>query len=269
MYVLVLFMSLEPLPVEPENAPDQPTSDQQAQDAQYYRFVLHDLIDMGTELARMVHRQALSQAKATTLSTDPHIDQTSNNATAVLGNEHPPLPSQDLVAAFDRIARAIRRTIVLARKVAMPPPPPGDPARSTNEQHRTSARKRIIREVEDAIQRAARDNEAEALHAEFSERLDAPDLDDDIDHRPAADIIAEICRDLGIAARPGTHPWKRRTPQDVAALSARAAMPRATPRPVAPGKQPLPPPHPPPHPSPTSPAATRRQNRPQAAPAAA
>ena len=36
-------------------------------------------------------------------------------------------------------------------------------------------------------------------------------------------IIADICRDLGLGAMPGTHPWMRRRPADVAALFARAA----------------------------------------------
>ncbi len=104
---------------------------------------------------------------------------------------------------------------------------------------RTAARKRIIRDVEDTIQRKTKDDEAERLHAELLERLDAPDLDDDIDHRPVAEIIEDICRDLGIANYPGAHPWKRRTPADIAILADRAAnttsaRARAAPSPKAP-----------------------------------
>lgn len=54
------------------------------------------------------------------------------------------------------------------------------------------------------------------------DRLDAPDLEDDITTRPVADIT-EICRDLGRDALPGTHPWTRRTPNDIRHPGAPAA----------------------------------------------
>ena len=94
---------------------------------------------------------------------------------------------------------------------------------------RTAARKRILRVVEDTIGRTANDgpDTPDALRAELRDRLDAPDLEDDIATRPVADIIQEICRDLGLAAHPGTQPFQRRTPADVARLCARAAAPKA------------------------------------------
>ena len=176
---------------------------QQAEDAQYYRHVLHELIDMGASLARGIHQQAAA---------DPHPDP-SNGA----------LSAEDPALAFDRIARCVRRTILLARSLAepVPQPKPAPPGR-------TAARKRIIREVEDAIHREAKGPRAEALGAEFAERLDAPDLDDDIAARPIAEIINDICRDLGLAAQPFSHSGKRRTPGDVANLNARAAQPSGT-----------------------------------------
>jgi hypothetical protein len=177
-------------------------ADQQAQDAQYYRRILHGLIDMGADLARQIHQQALTPAETA---------------------EPGPEPAPDFTAAFDRIARTIRRSILLARKLTEPvQAPAANPA-----QHRVAARQHIIRAVEDTIQRNAAASDAESLHAEFLDRLDAPDLEDDIDQRPVADIIIDICRDLGLAALPGTHPWKRRTPADIAALCAHAAKPRA------------------------------------------
>ena len=88
---------------------------------------------------------------------------------------------------------------------------------------RVAARKQIIRTVEDAIQREAEHpDDAEMLHEELMDRLDTPDLEDEIHGRPLDDIIKDIVRDLGLAAIPGTHPWKRRTPDDVAELCARA-----------------------------------------------
>ena len=171
-------------------------ADGTAEDTAYYRRVLHELIDLGADMARLVHRQASEQAEAGVLGVGPD--------------------AADLTHAFDRVARGIRRTVALAHKLS-------EPARPSAAAPRTAARRRIIREVEDAIQRSVDEDEAEGLEAELSERIDSPDLEDDIDGRPVADIIADICRDLGIAASPGSHPWKRRTPDDVAALCARAA----------------------------------------------
>ena len=89
---------------------------------------------------------------------------------------------------------------------------------------RQATRARIIREVEDMIVRHADEDEG-ALQAEFRERLDSPELEDDLGDRPVAEIITEICRDLGLMIHPGANPWKRRSPADVAALRALAARP--------------------------------------------
>jgi hypothetical protein len=191
--------------VQPAMAAPQTLVDQQAEDAQYYRRVLHELIDTGVGLVRLVSQPARSQGEAAAAPTaDPALVVT-------------------VAIAFDRISRAVRRTIALARKVAEPVAL----AAAHPAQHREAARRRIIREVEDVIQRTAGHAEAENLHAELLDRLDAPDLDDDIGQRPIADIIADICRDLGLAAQPGTHPWKRRTTEDLTTLRVRAAMLRA------------------------------------------
>ncbi len=202
-----------------------------------YRHILHELIEIGTDLARIVHRQATSEPNATPAAA----------------------PTPDPTIAFDRIARTLRRTIVLARKLTDPAPQRpaelrAERAAEQSGQRRLAARKQIIRAVEDTIQRRTDGAEAEALHAELRERLDDPDLDDDLDQQPIADIIAAICRDLGIEHFPGTHPWKRRTPQDVRDLRARAAGP-STPQPrmAQPGTAPPRPlPAPPPRPRPST-----------------
>ncbi len=144
---------------------------------------------------------------------------------------HPGHPLATITAAFDRTVRAVRRGILLAHSLARPVQPAPDPAR-----HRAAARKRILREVEDTIQRPGSDgrsgpalpaNLQDSLRAELRDRLDGPDLDDDIASRPVADVITEICRDLGLDAFPGTRPFKRRTPDDIRQLCARAAAPSA------------------------------------------
>jgi len=202
-------MSTQPAPAHLEDP-----SGQQAADTQFYREVLHDLIIMGTDLARIVHAQAAAAPQPAPQPPAPN-----------------PAPPPDLTIPFDRIARAVRRSVALARTLSDPAPPARDPA-----QHRAAARKRLIREVEDTIQRTADEGDhAETLNAELRDRLDAPDLDDDLTNRPVAEVITEICRDLGLDAFPGTHPWKRRTPADIAQLCARAAAPS---RPRQPGHAP-------------------------------
>ncbi len=107
---------------------------------------------------------------------------------------------------FDRLARTVRRCIVLARRLDDPVAHAGS--------SRVAARRRIIRAVEDAIEYEGKGDKAESLHAGFLERLDAPDVDED--------IIADICHDLGLATLPGLRLWKRRMPADIAVLCERA-----------------------------------------------
>ena len=226
-------MSAHAIPAEAHNDPGPHAPGPRDADTQGYRQVLHDLIHLGADLARCLHGQATAhvaqQAAAPPAQPATHAQQITDARHAT---DAQPVPASDalisLAAAFDRIARAVRRSIMLARSLAEPVQPARDPA-----QARTAARRRIIREVEDAIQRTGastsdgRDG-AETLQAELRDRLDAPDLDDDISTRPAAEIISEICRDLGLAMPSGLHPWKRRTPDDIARLCAAAAAPSGT-----------------------------------------
>ena len=199
-------MSATPSRPEPANDASPSLANQRDEDAQYYRQVLHELVEMATDIARAVHRQAISEPD----------------------KEPAAAPTPDPTIAFDRIARTLRRTIALARKLSEPArPAPVERSTEPSHQRRAAARKQIIRAVEDTIQRETDGPEAEALHAELRERLDDPDLEDDLDQLPIAEIIRDICRDLGIVNLPGTHPWKRRTPQDVRDLCARAAQPRS------------------------------------------
>ena len=205
-------MSPQPTPATHPNDPGQ-----QAEDTGFYRQVLHDFITIGADLARTLHQQATTPA--------PTPQRPAPTP------EPPATPLPEIIAAFDRLARAVRRSILLARSLAKPPPPAKDPAA-----HRTAARKQVIRVVEDAIQRASQDahdaeshDAAEALTAELHDRLDAPDLDNDLVTRPIADIITEIRRDLGLASPPGDTPWRRRTPADLAQLQTRAAAPSRQP----------------------------------------
>ena len=195
-----------PAPHTPQDTPAAPPTG-----AHRHTQALDTLIEVGTSFARLLHAQALAEAAPPAPAPHPAPAPAANTLL-------------NLAAAFDRTARAVRRCIALARTLDAAPPAP-NPA-----QHRTAARKRILRAVEDTIGRTANDgpDTPDALRAELRDRLDAPDLEDDIATRPAADIVQEICRDLGLAAHPGTQPYQRRTPADVARLCATAAAPKAT-----------------------------------------
>ena len=197
---------MSPAPSHPDPA-DHAT--QRDEDAQYYREVLHELVEIGARLARAIDRQANAEPAAAPEQPAP-----------AAAPDLAPKLAPDFTIAFDRVARTIRRTIALARRISDPAAP--RPAAQAAERRRI-ARKQIIRDVEDTIQRETSGADADALHAEFYERLETIDMDDDLDNLPIAELIALIRRDLGLAALPGTHPWKRRTPADVRDLCARAA----------------------------------------------
>ena len=250
----------------PHDPPGPQAADTHAPDPHGYRDTLHTLIGFGANVARLLHDQAVQQAAtpaqpASNPAQPPPPPQPAP----------PPNPLIAIAAAFDGASRNVRRCIALARSLDRPAPNPSPT--------RTAARKRILRAVEDAIHRATpgpdgpnTDSRADAdvlraeRQAELLDRLDGPDLDEDLTHRPIPDIIADLCRDLGLAAQPG-QPWPRRTPADIALLRARAGSPPGTRHPGAP--QPTPTQPQAPNPAPTRPATPRPGPTPAPAPTAA
>ena len=134
----------------------------------------------------------------------------------------PDLSVADRAKAFEGVALAVRRTIILSRHVAEAPatarvePPNADTRRAMQ-------RKQVIRTVEETIDRKADPADAGALRRELLERVDTLDFDTDLAHRSPADLIKNLCRDLGAADIPGLYTFPRRTPDDVALLNAQAA----------------------------------------------
>jgi hypothetical protein len=172
-----------------------------------HRAALDELVTLGTNVARHIHNQILA--------------------------EPDPAATPDLATAFDRVARAVRRTVLLCQHLDSPP--------RQAAVNRTIARKKIIRLVEDEIVRITEAPEhadqAEQMREALRERLDEPDLDDDIANRPIREVIEEICRDLGIADDCGLNLWQPRGPAELAALRDLATRPTPpatppTPRPL-------------------------------------
>ena len=85
--------------------PPTPPEEQRATERAYHREVLHDLVRLGINTAKALERRAV----------DSSIDGTNTVIEASI--------------AFERVARAIRRTILLAEKLAEPPAedPPNTP----------------------------------------------------------------------------------------------------------------------------------------------
>ncbi len=216
-------MSIQAAQATPQDDPGQHAADTRGHGA-----ALDDLIHMGTGIARFLHDQAAAQAAQQAAAPTPQAG--AHPAPQAVAAQPAPAQSPDALtntaAAFDDISRTVRRCIMLAQSLDTPKQPTRTPAPD-----RTAARKRILRAVEDTLGRQDYDDSyrvcdpTEALHAELLDRMDAPDLDRDIESRPIDDIIKDILRDLGLAALPGTRPWKRRTPADIAELNARAAAP--------------------------------------------
>ena len=164
-------------------------------DHDYFRLVLRQLIDAGVAVV-----QAIS------------YDATAHTAATVNGDADPrDATVTDLAIAYERTARAVRRTVALARRLNA-----DAKDRTARSATRAAARKRIARAVEDTAEdvikrRPLPDHLRAELHADLHERLADPALDHDILTRPISEIIADICRDLGLATaatvhRQATHP---------------------------------------------------------------
>ena len=144
----------------PASPPSQTAPDVMA-DSAVYAEMLRELAEMGMDIARALHRQTT----------------TPDGAAAGSGGERGPGDAADLRAeavsrAFDRVARCVRRTILLARRISEPVVATSPDGRSV-----AGARRHIVRVLEDEIQRDVPDEtQREALTAELHERLDGPDV---------------------------------------------------------------------------------------------
>ncbi len=191
--------------------PANPNLRPPTEQAGYHRLFVDELIEAGSSLVRLLRDCVDAQAEFT------QADRKS-------------IPLVDIATAFDRNSRAVRRSIMLAQSL--------DTAAPARDQDRAAARRKLICDVQAAIQRNTSWNlddddlndddfdddklEDEDLEDELDEELDS--LEDEIGRRPIAEVIADICRDLGLAAQlPGMAPWKRRIPSDIALLCTRAA----------------------------------------------
>jgi len=169
-----MFMGAQPTPTPTPAGPAAPAT----ADAPPYGDLLDLIFDVSKDVLR--HVQACTLAETGRPAPDTEADAAPRARAAL-----------DLATALDRVALAIRKTILLAERLKTAP--------IVAARQRTADRKCILRHVEDAIvKQDKRPGDSEVLNAELLERLDSPDLEDEIGNRPVAEIIQEICRDLGL-----------------------------------------------------------------------
>ena len=98
-----------------------------------------------------------------------------------------------IAMAYARIARAIRLTILLAERLDR-----GWARTNTVDDRPTMAKRQIERGVKDAIAREAQGERADHLTSALTDRLETLDTEDEFDNLSPEQIIALICRDLGL-----------------------------------------------------------------------
>ncbi|MDB5454348.1 MAG: hypothetical protein JWO33_2926 [Caulobacteraceae bacterium] len=149
--------------------------------AERHGQVLKDLAAIGMNLARLVESRAVAAAQA-----------------------DPAAPLGEVALQFSRIARAVRQTLALEAHLAE------ENAALADDEHRDRSDARWVegrrrREaageiVERLIETEAGPDKAEALEMERYDWLDAHQRDDlDFADRPVGEIVAGICRDLGLS----------------------------------------------------------------------
>ena len=225
-----------PSTVQPTPAPQQ------------FRDALTELVQIGLKVARMVGHNADAETElaeaaaqagaaesvsplATSLAEAIEADRAA--AAAAESRQTVATRTTAVAAAYARTARAIRLTILLAERLDR-----GWARRGPTDDHHTMAKRQIARGVKDAITREAEGERAADLKAAFAERLEALDTEDEFPSRSPEQIIAIICRDLGL------DPARMTTQPPIPAAIACTDAPRAPPLPVGARSRPA---HPPQH----------------------
>lgn len=151
--------------------------------------ILGELAEMGLQMAKATGRQALARAEE-----DP---------AGIQG------PEDNLAMAYARVARAVRLTLMLQARVVddIQALDLGEQKRAAKDREAEARnapeyqhKARVERIVERVAQEAhGRDeDEVDRLVSEASERLDDDDIWRDILSHPVGELVAGICRDLGL-----------------------------------------------------------------------
>jgi hypothetical protein len=117
-----------------------------------------------------------------------------------------------LARAEHRLSRSLRLTIALRRRLQT-----GWTGATAADTRAAMQRRQVERGVGDKIRREAAESEAEDLLAELEEKLLDPGLDEEIEATTVEQVVARICRDIGLTAsalvaHPGRAPTSRPNP---------------------------------------------------------
>jgi hypothetical protein len=185
-----------PIPEEAAKAPPE------------FRAALTELVQIGLRVARMVGLVADAETAQAEAAAQARVD---DGAPAMAGSLAEAIEAdraaaaaaemrQTVVAraeavsdAFARVARSLRLTVLLAERLDR-----GWAKGRVADDRQAMARRQIARGVTEAIAREAEGERAARLTGALTERLEALDTEAELGNRPAEEIIAEICRDLGL-----------------------------------------------------------------------
>ena len=171
----------------PHPAPDpDPDEDASRSRAQRQLERLDELADLGIEVARGLARQA----------SEPQAESRFGG---------------DIALAYSRVARAVRMTVLLQSKLtqdialqAKAAAVAGADAQVTADNarfHEAYVRKARVERIVGRLSQARHGDDEDAIDRELIEagqRLDDEDLYGDLLERPLSELVARICRDLGL-----------------------------------------------------------------------
>ena len=185
-----------------------PRPDNPAPAPQHYRDALAEVVQMSLIVARMVTRVAEGEIAMADAAAEIRAAEGASPMPASLAEaievdrafaaaaeaRHTVVARADVVTrAFARIARCIRLTVAQAERLDR-----GWARPTRSDDRRAMARRQIARGVADVIAREAEGERAERLTESLTERMESPDWEDEFEDRPAEEVIAIICRDLGL-----------------------------------------------------------------------
>ena len=185
-----------------------PCTNEAAIAPQGFRDALAELVQIGMRVARMVGQIANAETALAEAAAQPGVEAgvpalasslaeaiEADRAAAAAGEmRHTVVARTEAVAAaFTRVSRSIRLTVMLAERLDR-----GWARRGAADDGHAMARRQIARGVADAIAREAEGERAVLLTNALTERLEALDTEAGIGDRSAEEIIGIICRDLGL-----------------------------------------------------------------------